>query len=141
MFGCCDESGTHKKSRWWALGAMWLPDDALLGEYEAEATRIRQRRNCWGEFKWDKITPGYLETYQEFLKLTLSLPDLRYTSMVVDTDLFTKKDLKEYHEGSRHLAYLKCMRELIRWRTLLLAALVLLPRMPGRAGEQVRRLQ
>jgi hypothetical protein len=37
--------------------------------------------------------------------------------MVVDTDLFTREDLKKYHGGSKNLAYLKCMRELIRWRT------------------------
>jgi uncharacterized protein DUF3800 len=116
MFACCDESGTHQESRWWALGAMWLPDDDQLAEYEANATRLRQRTGCWGEFKWSKVGPGHLDAYQEFLGLTLALPDLRYTSMVVDTKLFTKKDLAKYHGGSKNLAYLKCMRDLIRWR-------------------------
>jgi hypothetical protein len=85
MFACCDESGTHEKSRWWALGAAWLPDDDQLAEYEANATRLRQRTGCWGEFKWSKVGPGHLHAYQEFLALTFALPDLRYTSMAVDT--------------------------------------------------------
>jgi hypothetical protein len=95
---------------------MWLPDDDRLADNEANVTRLRQRTGCWGEFKWSKVGPGQLDAYQGLLAVTLALPDLRYTSMVVDTKLFTEEDLKKYHGGSKHLAYLKNMRDLIRWR-------------------------
>jgi hypothetical protein len=48
MFACCDESGIHPKSRWWVIGAMWLPDDQRLPAYEAAATELRQRTNVDG---------------------------------------------------------------------------------------------
>jgi hypothetical protein len=78
VFGVCDESGIHGKSRWWVIGAMWLPDDSQLPTYEAAVTKLRQRTNCWGEFKWHGVGPGYLDAYRDFVALTLSLPDLRF---------------------------------------------------------------
>jgi hypothetical protein len=88
-----------------------------LAHYEAEAMALRQRTNCWGEFKWEKVGPGHLENYQEFLKLTLELPRLKFTTIVVDTKLFTSADMKKYHaDGGEQLAYLKFMRQLLRER-------------------------
>jgi len=55
MLGCCDESGTQKGSRWWTYGAIWLPYDSLA-RFEAEAVKVRQRHNCWGEFKWNGLS-------------------------------------------------------------------------------------
>jgi hypothetical protein len=118
VFACCDESGIHTQSRWWVIGAFWLPDDAHLPSYEAEVTALRQRTKCWGEFKWEKVgSKSPLKAYQDFLRLTLGLPDLRFTSIVVDTDLFTPADMKKYHEdGGRREAYLKFMRLLLQKR-------------------------
>jgi hypothetical protein len=117
MFGCCDESGIHKKSRWWVIGAMWLPDDEHLPKYEASATAMRQQHNCWGEFKWERLGPKHLGVYEEFVRETLALPGLRFTSIVVDTDLFRKDDMQTYHAaGGRSEAYLKFMRLLLKHR-------------------------
>jgi len=49
MFACCDESGTHVTSQWWALGAMWLPEDSRLPQYEANATRLFDTCTARGE--------------------------------------------------------------------------------------------
>jgi len=96
---------------------MWLPDDARLPEYEAAATELRQHTNCWGEFKWEKIDPAWLDPYREFLRRTLALPDLRFTSIVIDTELFGAEGMTTYHgTGGRTEAYLKFMRLLLRER-------------------------
>jgi hypothetical protein len=96
---------------------MWLPDDTLLPQYEADATALRQKSKCWGEFKWEKVTPTHVDTYKEFLQLTLGLPKLKFTSLVVDTELFAPAEMKKYHaEGGRHVAYLKFMRMLLKQR-------------------------
>lgn len=115
MFGCCDESGVHKSSRWWAYGALWLPDDQVPA-FEADATALRQRRKCWGEFKWGHVAPKMLDAYQELIGLALARPDLRFTSMVVDSHRLTRDEMQRYHEGRRDLAYLKFMRFLLRER-------------------------
>jgi hypothetical protein len=115
MFACCDESGIQKGSRWWVIGAMWLPDDRQLPGYEASVTRLRQSSGCWGEFKWTKVDPSWLDAYRELLQLTLSLPNLKFTGLVVDTSLFTRAAMTKYHaEGGRDAAYLKFVRMLLR---------------------------
>lgn len=114
MFACCDESAG---SRWWVYGSVWMPDHSRLAQYEAEATSLRQRTNCWGEFKWEKVGPTHLETYQEFLKLTLAQPRLKFATIVIDTRLFTQAGMEKYHaDGGEQLAYLKFMRQLLRER-------------------------
>ena len=94
-----------------------MPNHSRLSQYEAEATSLRQQTNCWGEFKWEKVGPIHLETYQEFLKLTLDQPRLKFATIVIDTRLFTQADMKKYHtDGGEQLAYLKFMRHLLRER-------------------------
>ena len=99
------------------MGASWLPDDGRLPEYEAAVTELRQQTNCWGEFKWEKVDPAWIDPYQRFLRLSLALPRLKFTSMVIDTRLLTPDEMKRYHpEGGRPEAYLKFMRLLLKER-------------------------
>jgi hypothetical protein len=122
MFACCDESGIHAESRWWAFGVVWLPDDRHVPAFERDVTQSRQQNKCWGEFKWEKVTNRFLPAYQDFLDLALCLPDLHFTSMVVDTDEFTPDAMKQHHEtGGKTEAYLKYMRLLISKRLPVMA--------------------
>jgi hypothetical protein len=106
VFGACDESGIHAEARWWVIGAMWLPDDGQLPPY-----------NCWGEFKWQKLHPAFAGAYQDFLNVTLGLPDLRFTSIVIDTKLLTPAEMRMYHDtGGKKEAYVKFTRMLLRQR-------------------------
>jgi hypothetical protein len=117
MFACCDESGIHKKSGWAVFGAIWLPDDSLLPGFECDATALRQRTKCWGEFKWQNLTGAYLEAYQGLIELALGLPDIKFTSMVVELGAMTRAEMQRYHgKGGRDEAYLKFMRLLLRER-------------------------
>lgn len=122
MFACCDESGIHSKSRWWSFGVLWLPDDALVPRFEADATALRQRKNCWGEFKWSKLSSRYLPVYSDFLSLALDLPEIRFTGLVVDTKLLSAREMKQYHaKGGKEEAYLKFMRLLVKERSAVMA--------------------
>lgn len=118
MFGCCDESGIHSKSRWWVIGAAWLPDEQVP-ELEARAVELRQQTKCWGEFKWGKVDPRMLDPYLGLLDLALDKDrfDLRFASIVIDNDLLGKEEIAEYHsEGGKDEAYLKFMRLLLSHR-------------------------
>lgn len=120
VFTCCDES---EGNRWWVYGAIWLPRDDRLPKYEADVTALRQRTNCWGEFKWEKLSPKHLPAYEEFVCLSLALQSVRFSTIVVDTKLFTKDDMDKYHgQGGRDLAYLKFMRQLLKGRILRFAS-------------------
>src|SRR5689334_2200695 len=99
------------------LRVLWLPDDHQVPRFEHDVTRLRQEHNCWGEFKWSKLSNAYLPAYQDFLALGLALPDLRFTSLVVDTQLLGPEEMKRYHDkGGLKEAYLKFMSLLIRKR-------------------------
>jgi len=116
MFCCCDESGSQSGSGWWVYGAVWLPHDRVA-DFEAEAVRVRQRHNCWGEFKWNRLSHRMLDAYQDFLAAALSQDGVRFTSMVVETALLTADETRRYHgKEGRTLAYLKFMRLLLRER-------------------------
>lgn len=115
MFACCDESGINGGSRWWSFGVLWLPDDGLVPQFEADVTALRQRRKCWGEFKWSKLSKRMLPTYSEFLDLALRLPDLRFTTMIVDSHELGAEEMKKYHADKKE-AYLKFMRMLVQKR-------------------------
>lgn len=117
LFACCDESGIHREARWWVIGTIWLPENDRLAQYEADATTLRQKANCWGEFKWEKVSAAYLDPYADFLQLTLKLPKVRFASIVVDTNLFNPEEMKRFHgDGGRQVAYLKFMRMLLKER-------------------------
>jgi hypothetical protein len=117
VFACCDESGIHAKSRWLVFGALWLPDDSLLPGFEADATQLRQQTKCWGEFKWSSLTPTYLGAYQELVRRALALPEIKFSSIVVDASALTQAEMKQFHgKGGRNEAYRKFMRLLLRER-------------------------
>jgi hypothetical protein len=123
MFACCDESGIHSGARWRVIGALWIPDDSTLPNFDASVTRLRQDTGCWGEFKWDKLGDLYLPAYQRLLDTALALPGVRLTCMAVDTKLFTPEAMKEYHpKGGPTEAYFKHARLLLSYRIRDLAA-------------------
>jgi Protein of unknown function (DUF3800) len=115
VFACCDESGIDGASRWWAFGVLWLSDDSVLPQFEADITALRQRRKCYGEFKWSKLTKTMRPTYSDFLSVALALPDLQFTSMIVDSHELDPKESKKYHADEKE-AYLKFMRMLVQKR-------------------------
>lgn len=118
MFACCDESGIDGESSWIVLGALWVPDEDHLHDFEAAALRMRLRKSFWGEFKWQKVGERKLPVYRELLDLALALPDLRFTSMVIERAQVTREDLENYHEGERSRLYLKCFRKLLKRRMI-----------------------
>jgi hypothetical protein len=96
----------------------WLPEDQVP-RFEARAVELRQRTNCWGEFKWSKIGPSMLDPYLGLLDLAFDKQqfDLRYASMVIDSDLIGPEEIAKYHSaGGRDEAFLKFMRLLLSHR-------------------------
>ena len=117
MFVTLDESGIQKGSPWMAFGALWLPDDELVPEFEAEATRIRQRHRCWAEFKWAGLDGRYGDAYSDYMDALFALSGLTFTVMVKDTSEINEAKIRQYNgAGGRSLAYLKVMRRLIQYR-------------------------
>jgi hypothetical protein len=94
---------------------MWLPRDDLLARYEGRVVGIRQKTGCWGELKWGKVSPAYLDAYRELLDEALNLPGLKFSALVVDTRRFTRAAMEKFHaDGKRDTAYLKFVRMLLR---------------------------
>lgn len=97
----CDESGLEALTRkdahkFTAIGGIWMPAE-FRDSFKASMIAIKEKQNIKGELKWQKISPAYLELYQEVINYFFDTPELRFRvimveSKTVDNIRFNDKD-------------------------------------------------
>ncbi|MDA3821096.1 MAG: DUF3800 domain-containing protein [Bacteroidales bacterium] len=97
----CDESGLEALTRndahkFTAIGGIWMHSE-FRDAFKASMNAIKEKHNVKGELKWQKISPAYLELYQEVVNYFFDTPELRFRvimieSRTVDNIRFNDKD-------------------------------------------------
>lgn len=108
----CDESGTSE--RYLVVGGLTLPrtnHEAIA--VELAALKKRKGFRAEGEFKWGKVSRGYLPHYQALLEwffLHLKANHLRFRAHVVDTSAHL---YRHYGAGDKEKAFYKIFYHLL----------------------------
>ncbi len=112
----CDESGPEllhsqkPKSRYMAIGSLWLPEFARL-KGKSGLHELRHRHGIGSEFKWRKVSPSKLAFYCDAVDWFIAQGlEVRFRAIVVDR---TKIDLVKFHDGDGELGFYKFYYQLL----------------------------
>jgi len=87
----CDESGlealTKKDAhRYMALGGIWLPAE-YRPALKMSIKQIKEKHNVFGELKWNKVSPAYLNLYKEVIDFFLDSKELRFRVIIIESEI------------------------------------------------------
>jgi hypothetical protein len=103
----CDESCTHKGSRYMVYGGIVLPARHVDRFNTLFATwRIRNKMGA-GELKWEKVTKARLAAYKSFIDFYFSnrgREGFQFKAMTVDT---RSEDYRAFRKENREIGYYK----------------------------------
>lgn len=110
----CDESGIEalfdkNAHRYTTIGSVWLPKD-YRSELKNQLNAIKHKYGVYGEIKWNKISPAYVEMYKQIVSVFLESSQIRFRAIVVDS---AKLDHDTYNGGSGELGFYKFYYQLI----------------------------
>ncbi len=92
----CDESGlealTKKDAhRYMALGGIWLPAE-YRPALKMSIKQIKEKYNVFGELKWNKVSPAYLNLYKELIDFFLDSKELRFRVIIIESEILRAPD-------------------------------------------------
>ena len=110
----CDESGLEalndKKAHIFSsIGGIWMPSDYRL-EFKDSLKHIRSKHKIFGEFKWSKVSPYYLDFYSDIIDFFFSTDNLRFRVILMESD---KIDNYKFHNGDSELGFYKFYYQLL----------------------------
>lgn len=112
----CDESRsdifTSKKTldHFMVIGGLWL-ETKNRSKFKEELQNLKKQNRCFGEIKWNKISPAREDFYKKVVDYFFSKgDDLRFRCIVVDKN---KVDLMRYHQADAELSFYKFYYQLL----------------------------
>lgn len=110
----CDEScleaffnkNAHK---YIAIGGIWLPAEKR-DELKENVLKIKTKFNIKGEFKWNKLSPKYLEFYKALVDYFFASEYLRFRVIIIESD---KVDNIHFNNADNELSFYKFYYQLI----------------------------
>jgi hypothetical protein len=110
----CDESGlealSNKKAHSYiTIGSLWLPAENRE-DLKTSIAAIKQKHDVKGELKWNKISPAYLDLYQEVINYFFAAPYLRFRVILIESE---KADTLKFHNGDIELSFYKFYYQLL----------------------------
>jgi len=110
----CDESGlealSNKKAHSYiAIGSLWLPA-GNREDLKSSITAIKKKYTIKGELKWNKISPAYLDLYNEIINYFFEASYLRYRVILIESE---KADTLTFHDGDVELGFYKFYYQLL----------------------------
>lgn len=112
----CDESRsdifTSQKTldRFMVIGGLWL-ETKNRQKFKQEIYDLRQQNKCFGELKWNKVSPAREDFYKKVLDYFFDKDDdLRFRCIVVEKN---KVDLMHYHAADAELSFYKFYYQLL----------------------------
>jgi len=87
----CDESGlealTEKNAHSYvAIGGIWLPAE-FRDTLKISLKSIKEKYNVYGELKWNKVSPKYLDLYKEVIDYFLDTEELRFRVILIESKI------------------------------------------------------
>lgn len=110
----CDESGIEalfdkNAHKYTVIGGIWIPKE-YRDQLKKDLNEIKHRFNVWGEIKWNKISPAYLDLYKEVISLFLKSPKIRFRAIIINS---ANVNHDKYNNGCGELGFYKFYYELI----------------------------
>lgn len=115
----CDESGLEALTKkdahsYVAIGGIWLPAE-FRDTLKMSIKDIKEKHNVFGELKWNKVSPKYLDLYKEVIDFFMEAHEIRFRviiieSKIVDNITFNNTDTelgfyKFYYQLLHHWIY------------------------------------
>lgn len=113
----CDEScleAIFDKSahRYAAIGSVWIPEE-MREEIKSCIKQIKSKYNVFGELKWNKVTPKYLDMYKEVVDVFFNIYKIRFRAIIIDSKVI---DNERYNQSSGELGFYKFYYQLLnKW--------------------------
>lgn len=110
----CDESRQEVLSNknahsYMAIGGIWTP--AFKREdLKFNLKKIKAYHNIYGEFKWNKVSPAYINFYTDILNYFFNNDEIRFRCIVIESD---KIDHVQFNENDQELGFYKFYYQLI----------------------------
>lgn len=110
----CDESGlealTRKDAhRFIAIGGIWMPSD-FRAIFKGNINGIKERHKIFGELKWNKVSPAYINIYAELVNYFLDTPELRLRVIVIESRII---DNFRFNDKDAELGFYKFYYQLL----------------------------
>lgn len=106
----CDEarpdllSSRKPQAKYMVIGSLWLKTDDRE-RFKTAIHQLRDKHKIGGEFKWQKVSPGRFQFYEELITWFCQQGEnLRFRCIAVDRE---KVSLLHYHESDQELGFYK----------------------------------
>ncbi len=85
----CDESGLEALTRkdahkYTAIGGIWIPAE-LRDAFKTEVNAIKDKHNVRGELKWQKVSPAYLDLYEDIINYFFEKSEIRFRVIIIES--------------------------------------------------------
>lgn len=110
----CDESGlealTRKEAHQYAaIGGIWLPSENR-SDLKESINRIKTVYGVYGELKWNKVSPSYLDLYKELIDYFFQSDYLRFRVILIEA---SKVDHIKFNNTDAELGFYKFYYQLL----------------------------
>ncbi len=110
----CDESGLEALSdknahNYTAIGGIWMTSN-YRDVFKSKVKEIKAKHNVFGELKWNKVSPKYLDLYKDILDYFFQSQQLRFRAIVIDT---SKVDNYKFSNNDVELGFYKFYYQLL----------------------------
>jgi len=106
----CLEALTRKQEHTYVgIGGVWLPTDKRE-ESKKYIKDICKKYNINKEFKWNKLSPYYLDFYKKIVDYFFKSDYLRFRAIIIESN---KVDLITFHDSDHELSFYKFYYQLI----------------------------
>jgi len=110
----CDESGLEALSQkeahlYTAIGGIWMPAN-YRAIFKEKMNAIKHKHNVYGELKWNKVSPKFLELHKEILDYFFQTEQLRFRVILIEAN---KVDNYKFNNTDVELGFYKFYYQLL----------------------------
>lgn len=110
----CDESGIEalfdqSAHKYTVIGGIRFPGKYRT-ELKANLNAIKHKHNVFGEIKWNKISPAYVEMYKDIIEYFFDSTEISFRAILINS---SNLDHKRYNDNCGELGFYKFYYQLI----------------------------
>lgn len=106
----CQEVLIDKQSHnYMGIGGIWIPDDNRE-DFKYLISTVKKRHELYGEIKWNKVSPQYLDFYKSIIKCFFDTDYLRFRVIVIASQQI---DNIRFNQSDAELGFYKFYYQLI----------------------------
>jgi hypothetical protein len=110
----CDESGLEALTRkdahpYSAIGGIWMPA-TYRSKFKEVIADIKKNHNVYGEIKWQKVSPAFIELYSDIIRYFFATNELRFRVIIVESNIV---DHVRFNDMDSELGFYKFYYQLL----------------------------